>query len=157
MLVACRQLRTRVLAIAGGLLALAALVASATASAAIERAAKLRGTEEVPGPGAFDGRGKATINLRRGAGELCFELRWRGIQQPVAGHIHRGEEGVAGPVKVTLFDDPSGLPGPTAEGCVDVRKRLLKRIAKRPQQYYVSLQNAQFPDGAIRGQLRKRR
>jgi CHRD domain len=149
----CQMLRLLVLAAAAALVVHAA---PASASAAIERTAKLRGTEEVPGPGAFDGRGKARITVRRGVGELCFDLRWRGIQQPTSGHVHRGEDGEAGPIKVTLFDDPSGLPGPTAEGCVeDVRPRLLKRIAKRPTQYYVNLNNAQFPDGAIRGQLRK--
>ena len=144
----------RTLVLAAG--ALVALIPPGVSSAAIERTAKLTGTEEVPGPGAFDGRGRTTITLRRGAGEICFDLRWRGIQQPVTGHIHRGERGEAGPVKLTLFEDRSGLPGPTAEGCLDgVRRRLLRRIAKRPEQYYVNLHNAQYPEGAIRGQLRK--
>ena len=59
-----------------------------------------------------------------------------------------------GPVKVTLFDDPVGIPGPTAEGCIkNVKRKLVRKLAKTPEAFYVNLHNGDYPDGAIRGQL----
>ena len=86
--------------------------------------------------------------------KLCFELSWERIEPPTAAHIHKGAKGVDGPIKVTLFEDANGVPGETAEGCVKkIRKRIAKKLKKTPEKYYVNVHNAEFPDGAIRGQL----
>jgi CHRD domain len=113
--------------------------------------ANLSGAQEVPGPGDEDGRGKALIKVKPNAGEVCFALRWRDIADPTAAHIHKGEKGVAGDIVVDLFG------GTVREsGCVDVADtELLRDIKRNPRAYYVNIHNADFPGGAIRGQLKR--
>jgi hypothetical protein len=114
--------------------------------------ANLKGANEVPGPGDTDGRGKARIRVRPAAGTVCFRLRWNNIAEPpTKAHIHKGAKGVAGPVVVTLFDGTA-----TNKGCVTgLDTALLRDIKQHPRQYYVNIHNAEFPDGAIRGQLKR--
>ena len=41
-------------------------------------------------------------------------------------------------------------------GCVrDVRKRVVKRLKRKPQKHYVDIDTRAYPDGAVRGQLHK--
>src|SRR5688500_8387738 len=72
--------------------------------------ASLSGDEEVPGPGDDNGSGTATITLDPDADTVCFELDWQQIRAPFAAHIHRGATGVAGPVRVPLFEAEVPLP-----------------------------------------------
>lgn len=113
--------------------------------------ANLKGANEIPGPGDTDGRGKAAVRVNAKAGKVCFRLRWRNITEPpTKAHIHKGAKGVAGPVVVTLFDGTA-----VHKGCVTgLDTAVLKDIKRHPRQYYVNVHNADFPDGAIRGQLK---
>jgi hypothetical protein len=127
-------------------------VAGPAGAAPVHLTANLKGNEEVPGPGDPNGKGDAALTVRRKAQRICFHIEHKRIETPDAGHIHRGEDGVAGPVRVTLFDTASESP---IDGCVeDIRRKLIRKIATRPQNYYVNLHNSAFPDGAIRGQLK---
>lgn len=137
---------------------LTTLAIPAQAAAPVKLTAKLKGSEEVPGPGDRNGRGEISMSVKRAQRTICFQLAFERIQDPTAGHIHKGADGVSGPIKVTLFTDSAGIPGPTAEGCVRrLGRKLLRRIARRPERFYVNLHNPEFPDGAIRGQLEKAR
>ncbi len=114
--------------------------------------ADLTGAAEVPGPGDPDGSGTAHITLNQGAGEVCFELTVSDIAPAFGAHIHAGAAGVAGPVVVGLVPPSSG----SSSGCVtDVDKDLIKAIRQNPADYYVNVHNADFPPGAVRGQLSK--
>ena len=149
-------MHTKKLLFAALLLVGAVLVVPALSSAAATKSleATLKGKEEVPGPGDKNGKGEIAVTTKAKKGKVCFALEFSQIEDPVAGHIHKGADGVAGDVKVTLFEDPAGIPGPTAEGCIkDLREKLVRNIGKTPEKYYVNLHNAEFPDGAIRGQL----
>ena len=42
---------------------------------------------------------------------------------------------------------------PTLEGCVPVTAAEHKAIAADPDMFYVNIHTAEFPDGAIRGQI----
>jgi CHRD domain len=113
--------------------------------------ANLKGAAEVPGPGDPDGRGKALIRVNPRKGKVCFRLRWKNIQEPNRAHIHEGRKGVAGDIVVTLFEGT-----PTRRGCVEgLDADLLRDIKRHPRRYYVNIHNAEFPAGAIRGQLKK--
>jgi CHRD domain-containing protein len=121
-------------------------------------AATLRGSREVPGPGDPDGRGRAFVRL--GGGKACFVLEWSRISAPVASHIHEGRAGVAGPVVVPFFQpgtNAASLPDTLSAvaGCVDVDRDLAGRIAASPRDFYVNIHTAEFPNGAVRGQLHR--
>ena len=127
--------------------------------AATELVARLNGDKEVPGPGDPNGKGRALVFPNVKKRRVCFDLRWKGIQGPLQAHIHRGGPNVAGPVKVTLFAVEDPLPGPSGavDGCVEqVKRKLVRKIKNNPKQYYVNVHNENYPDGAIRGQLKVR-
>ena len=121
---------------------------------------KLKGQNEVPGPGDANGRGSfdAVLKTRKNKkkGKVCFDLAYRRLSGASAAHIHKGNEDTAGPIKVTLFTANPELPGEDlVEDCVKAKKKLVKRIGRAPEKYYVNVHNAEYPDGAIRGQLEK--
>ena len=111
----------------------------------------LTGAAEVPGPGDPDGTGTASLTLNHGQGEICFELTVTGIAPATAAHIHFAPVGVAGPVVVPLTPPTSG----SSSGCVSADRDLVKAIIQNPENYYVNVHNAQYPAGALRGQLSK--
>lgn len=113
--------------------------------------AVLSGPAEVPGPGDADGTGMANITLDPAQRQVCFELSVSNIEPATAAHIHEGAEGVAGPVVVPLNPPPTNG---SSKGCVsDVNLELIQNIIQHPEQYYVNVHNADFPGGAVRGQL----
>ncbi len=109
----------------------------------------LTGAAEVPGPGDPDGSGTASLRVNPGQQQVCFELAVEDIAMALAAHIHVGAADVAGPVVVTLAAPSSG----TSSGCVDVDRALALAIIQDPDAYYVNVHNAEFPAGAVRGQL----
>jgi hypothetical protein len=130
------------------------LIPALSGAAATQLSAKLKGNQEVAG-GDRNGRGEVFVAVKKPKKrKLCFQLEFDKIEPPTAGHIHKGAKGVDGPVKVTLFESSAGLPGSTLNGCVKkLRKRLARQLRRAPQKFYVNLHNAEFPAGAIRGQL----
>jgi hypothetical protein len=127
-------------------------IASAQEDSGRPISATLTGAAEVPGPGDTDGTGTATIRLNQGKKQVCFDLSVSNIATATAAHIHRGAATVAGPVVVTLTAPATG----TSTGCVDnVSVELIKELRQTPEKFYVNVHNADFPNGAIRGQLGK--
>jgi hypothetical protein len=146
-------MKVKVLAMAAIALLTAATVAGLAGAAPVELIANMNGAKEVPGPGDSNGEGTADVTLKRQKQRVCFHIEYTDIATAIAGHIHKGRAGEAGPIKVTLFDTPEPSP---VDGCVgDVSKRLIGRIAEHPRRFYVNLHNLAFPDGAIRGQLKR--
>lgn len=140
------------------LLASASLITSAAIADPVAEGgrkftATLTGAAEVPGPGDPDGSGTARVIVNHGQKRVCFELTVADIATPTAAHIHFAPIGVAGGVVVPLTA-PSGSPA-TSSGCVDVSAELAKAILKNPAGYYANVHNAEFPAGAVRGQLAK--
>src|SRR5215217_8148185 len=116
---------------------------------------QLSGAEEVcptaPGTCGGPGTGTATITIAR---TLCYTITTQNVALPLlAAHIHAASAGQAGPVVVPLFTEPvnSATVGPTC--LTGLNKNLLKDIIRNPQNYYVNVHNAPFPNGAVRGQL----
>lgn len=109
----------------------------------------LQGEVEVPVPGDPDGTGTATIRINPGQGQLCYSLRVSGIAPATAAHIHEAPAGSAGPVVVGL-QAPSGG---SSSGCVSIDREEALEIIRNPEDYYVNVHNAEFPGGALRGQL----
>ena len=95
--------------------------------------------------------GEAVVRLRSGQGQLCYTLEADNLGAPAAAaHIHRGDSSEAGPIVVPLrTPDANGA----ARGCVSVSRALVSQILANRANYYVNVHTAQFPAGAIRGQL----
>lgn len=147
-------MRLKILTLIIGTAAFAAAVVPALA--AVEDAvlgAKLKGQEEVPGPGDKDGTGTAEIETKIKKSKVCYLVEYElPSGTATAAHIHKGEKGVAGKIVVELFEGEEQSP---VEDCVKVEnKRKLKKIVKNPAGFYVNVHNEQFPEGAIRGQLK---
>ncbi len=110
---------------------------------------QLSGAAEVPGPGDEDGDGFANVFLNSADSPFCYDLSVNGIAPASAAHIHQGGADEAGPVVITLETPSEG----SAEGCVEVDAALVDAIEADPSGFYVNVHNADFPNGALRGQL----
>lgn len=114
--------------------------------------ATLSGENEVPDPADPDGSGMAEVTLNLGQQEVCYELSVENIGPATLAHIHAAPAGENGAPVITL-DAPSDG---SSSGCVsDVSKDLIREILKSPSDYYVNVHNADYPAGAVRGQLTK--
>src|SRR5215211_7565952 len=119
---------------------------------------QLSGAEEVcptaPGTCGGTGTGTGTITIDRNARTLCYTIMTSNVALPLlAAHIHVAPAGEAGDVVILLFTQlvNSATVGPTC--LTDLDKNLLKAIIRNPENYYVNVHNAPFPNGAVRGQL----
>lgn len=135
------------IALAVSLAALTVVTAGLAGGAPLS--ATLTGAAEAPGPGDPDGSGSASLQLNRGQGEICYELAVSNIAPATAAHIHVAPAGVPGPVVVPLAPPTSG----SSSACAVVDRELVKAILKDPSAYYVNVHNAEYPAGAVRGQL----
>ena len=113
-----------------------------------EFGARLSGAEELSG-GDPDGTGFAGIAFADTGDRICTTLEVRDIGEVTAAHIHRGSSRTDGAPVVTL-DLPDG---DWLDDCVAIDRRLLDEIRRNPAGFYVNLHTAEFPDGALRGQL----
>ena len=111
--------------------------------------ADLSGAQEVPGPGDPDGWGRATMAFNDTTNAICTDLEVRDIGTVTAAHIHRGGPGVAGPPVVPL-DAPHDND---SNDCDIVADALLDEISRNPGGFYVNVHTAEYPAGAIRGQI----
>jgi CHRD domain len=124
--------------------------------------ALLKGRKEIGqdgrrGAGDRDGRGGFTALVANG--QVCFGLTVDNIAAPAAAHIHRGRRSQNGAIVVTLSPPSSGDPG-ASSGCVAPdagNTTVLREILKHPNHFYVNVHTGDFPNGAIRGQLKHRR
>ncbi len=148
---ASRPLPVALVILALGLSLVATLAIPQRAAAQTDLIAELTGAAEVPDPGDDDGSGFAGVFADASAGEVCVFIEVLDIAQATAAHIHAGAEGVAGDVVITLpTPDADGL----ADGCVDgLDPVVVQEIEDSPADFYVNVHNADFPAGALRGQL----
>ena len=120
----------------------------------------LSGDNEVPvagGPAVGDPTGRAVTFIRPDNGQVGYSFAWLGIA-PTLGHIHKAPVGVNGPVVVPLFTTPVPSTIFAVSGTVTgLDAALVNDIRSHPSDYYANLHTAQFPGGAVRGQLFTRR
>ena len=104
-----------------------------------------------------NGTGEAYVfGVDGDATTLCYVLTVDKIGTAVAAHIHEGRAGSNGPVVVNLAAPADG----NAADCLTEGEagkfnggQTVAEILANPQDYYVNVHNAEFPGGAIRGQL----
>lgn len=131
--------------IIAGLALTAALAAPLAAQAAkVVLTTTLDGNSEPTG-GDPDGSGKFSVELAADSGEVCYLYTVTNIARPKVVQILRGPIGSNGPVALIL---EAGR-----DACVDADPRAVNAIIASPGDYYVNFSNAEFPTGALRGQL----
>jgi hypothetical protein len=130
--------------------------------------ADLRGQEEV----ATEAASSALVGDPNGRGEvyvfgidndpttLCYVLLVDKLAPATAAHIHRGARGANGPVVVNLARPTDGnaadclTEGETLPGGVPAfAGTTAAEVLANPSAFYVNVHNADYPGGAIRGQL----
>jgi hypothetical protein len=113
--------------------------------------ARMLGANEVPGPGDPDGAGAASITIdivSPVVSELCWDFTFGGIATPTGVHLYRGERGTQG-VLVMRFSELL----PQTGGCALVDPEFAEEFRTIPKNFYMSIFNPEFPNGAIRGQF----
>lgn len=115
----------------------------------------LDGSNEVPpvSDGDADGSGDAKVIFWEDRGAICLDVAVDGIGDVTLGHIHEGESGVNGAVVVDFGLTQDDVRNGVAFRCAAVEAAVFDAILADPAGYYVNIHTAEFPGGAIRGQL----
>ena len=127
----------------------AALVGAPALAAPVKLTATLTGAAETP-PGKADGTGGFTVTADPETNDFCYTLWADKIGKPTMAHLHSGAAGASGPPILTLE-----VTGKDSDECLAVDKEKLEPNVANPAGYYVNVHTAEFPGGAVRGQLTK--
>ena len=126
----------------------AAALATAASAAEVRLSAHLGGAVSAD----TDGAGHATFRVDAAKNDICYDLMIEKIGAATMAHIHKAAAGASGPVAVPLAKpDEAGK----SSGCATVGAPVVADILANPAGYYVNVHNAEFPGGAVRGQLSK--
>ncbi|MEV0529349.1 CHRD domain-containing protein [Streptomyces sp. NPDC050439] len=132
---------------------------TSTGSGGAVFAASLNGANEVPvqgGPAVGDKDGRALEFVQVKGDRVSVSVKWRGTGKPTALHIHQGAKGTNGGVKIDFTGLLGKSKGHRVTGTVKVHDAaLLQQLKADPNSFYANLHTAEFPGGAVRGQLHK--
>jgi hypothetical protein len=121
--------------------------------------APLKGKHTIPGPGDPDGSGKLKLTIHQKGkrkGKVCYELSVHGLGGVREAKIRRGDKDETGPSLLRLFKVSEPVTGEgTTTGCVKARPKVRRELKRRTPALYAEVENAGYPQGALRGQLRK--
>lgn len=136
-----------------------ALVSPLAASAGTTTVhAKLDSASVVPGPGDTDAKG--TFKAKIKGGELCYTVKVKKAKDVTSIGVYAGAAGETGDLVVALEPADGKSSGcttivPDAEDTEStVSESEAALMASDPTGLYVQVSTVEFPDGAIRGQLK---
>ena len=115
---------------------------------------KLKGSAVVPGPGDADATGKFKASIE--GDQFCYKLKVKKVGEVTSAGIYSGEAGTTGDQVVSLM---TGKNCTTIVADADDTAETLSEseaaaLLADPGLYYVQVATDEFPDGAIRGQLK---
>ena len=132
-----------------GALAAACLAPQGALAASTRLTATLSGAAETAG-GDPRGSGGFTVTLDPETNDFCYSLWGDKIGKPTMAHLHAGAAGADGGPVATLE-----VTGKDNDACLAIDKDKLQPIVDNPAGFYVNIHTADFPKGAVRGQLTK--
>ena len=104
-----------------------------------------------------NGTGEAYVfGIDGDATTLCYVLTVEGIDTARAAHVHEGPAGSNGPVVANLAAPADGNAADcltAGEAGKGLEPGQVAEILENPEDYYVNVHNAEYPSGALRGQL----
>ena len=110
----------------------------------------LSGTNVVDTQGDADGTGILKFTVRADEGKFCYDLSVTNISPATNATLNVGLRGTSGEPVASLQPPTKG----SSADCVNLDADRIGDIVRNPTTYYVDVQNADFPNGAVRGQLR---
>jgi hypothetical protein len=149
-------MRKRLAITAGVAALLVAIAIPAVAGGATRITTKMTGAQIVnPNGGDPNGTSKLVLRVNRVKERICFKLSSNGLSTITGAFIHKGDAGeIARPI-ITLFNTSEPGTG-TLKGCEhNIRSRLIKRLKRKASDHYADVTTRSYPDGAVRGQLRR--
>jgi len=111
----------------------------------------LTGLNETSSLSDPDGVGMLQFTVKADEGKFCYDLNVSTISDPTSATLNIGARGISGAVLTTLKTPTQG----SSADCVTLDADRMADIVRNPGSYYVNVLNAEFPEGAIRGQLGK--
>jgi len=111
----------------------------------------LTGLNETKSLGDPNGAGVLKFTLKTDEGKFCYNLNVSNISDPTSATLNFGARDISGAVLTTLKTPTQG----SSADCVTLDADRMADIVKSPGSYYVNVENSEFPEGAIRGQLGK--
>lgn len=151
-----RQYKLRGLAAAAGMVALGMVGGSPAALAqGLQHFAVLSGGSVVSATGQAaagdpDGSGAVAL-ISDDAGVVCISILTVRIGAATAASVREKTAGANSPVVVIALTPPTGTPGRSTTCVTNPAKLSLLRL--KPNHFYVDVRTAEFPNGALRGNL----
>ena len=139
-------------ALAGAFLVAAVVLAPAGPAHAANRVrlwTSMNGANQVTLPGDPDGFGLAGFTVDDTTNRVCAAIVVLNIAPSNATHIHFGFAGQVGEHAVGFLAPAAGW----SYSCDTVSEAILQGLLSHPEGFYLNVHNAEYPLGAIRGQL----
>ncbi len=103
-----------------------------------------------------DPHGNAVELLRIKGNQVAFEISWHHLGAPTLVRVHAGASGTTGGAVMPMLTAPMPDTLTAVAGSVTVNDtRMLARLVDNPGQFYLNVNDAKHPDGAVRGQFRR--
>lgn len=110
--------------------------------------------------GDADGSGIAVLRFDPDAGRVCYTIVARDIgapQEPAPGigsaHIHGPLPAGGIAIDLDTVFRTTGTDTYVSNGCVAAGRAAIDAVLVNPERYYINVHNAQFPGGAVQGNL----
>jgi hypothetical protein len=129
--------------------ALVVLAPAVAFAAPVVLTATLAGANETAG-GDADGTGTFRVEADPASGDFCYTLTAENTAAPTMAHVHAGAAGADGAPIANL-----SVTGKGGDECIAMEPDKIKGILANPAGFYVNVHTADYPKGAIRGQLIK--
>ena len=109
---------------------------------------QLTGTSDSSFHGDPDGKATLKLNLKPNQNKICYELAVTGVSGVSTVEIHSGAMDQPGPAVLSFTTA-------TPKECAAIEHDRVMDIVRNPENYYATVINDEFPNGALRGHLFK--